>query len=410
MKQEKTIGLFLLIMGALFYAQSSGLLSYLSHRNDFAHLYLAGYLADRGGDFFNASLMLKAHKALAIPTGLNPFVYPPFFALLLIPLSWFSFDTAWTFFFIVSHLAYLAALALTIRLLCKPGDSRLFWWGILLSLSACFYPLPRTYSAGQMNTFILLCIIGAYFLYTRKRDWAAGITLGFGAAIKVSPAFLLVYFAWKGRWKTVMAGGLTILISVLLSLAWLGPERHREFLQEVKQMSYGSSTWAQYGQHYHVEPHNQAPSAVWYRLLTHNPSTTGIIDSPSLAKTFSNLTALVILASLLFLTPVFRGPCTFWEYGLWTIAMLLLPSLFWDHYLVQIIPVIAYALYRQWTEDTKWGLSLAIGTALLALPYYYDNPYFKHGFWTLLMAIKLAGILLLVAWLLGNRPKETENE
>ena len=87
---QRLFGLFLLITGVVFYLQQAFFADYLfAHRNDFAHLYLAGYLADRGGHFFDSDLLIKAKLALQIPTGLNPFVYPPFFAVLLRPLSGF---------------------------------------------------------------------------------------------------------------------------------------------------------------------------------------------------------------------------------------------------------------------------------------------------------------------------------
>lgn len=401
-KKEKVLGIVLIVLGIFFYLHSSVFLSYFSHRNDFAHLYLAGFLAERGGDFFDPALMLKTHKALSISTGLNPFVYPPFFALLLIPLAWFSYDTAWTLFFLLSHAAYLAALALTVQFLCKPGENRLLWWGVLLGLSACFYPLPRTFSAGQMNTFILLVLTSAWFLHTRRWHRTAGAVLGLGVAIKVAPAFLLLFFAWKGRWQTVLAGALTLALTVAISLAWCGPQRHSAFLQETRQMAYGSSTWAQFNQHYHVEPHNQAPSALWYRLLTQNPSTTGIANRPTLAKALSILTALAIVAALLRLTLAGNRHETFREYSLWLIAMLLLPSLCWDHYLVQTIPILAFSLHQAWTRETRWLLPLALGLGLLAIPYYYDAPLFKQGWMTLFMAVKLLGLGLVTAFIIHN--------
>ena len=402
MDRIKLISLFFVIIGSLFYLQSCEYLWQFSSRNDFAHLYLAGYLAGHSGNFFDDTLILKAHHFLKIPTGLNPFVYPPFFALLLIPLSWFSYDTAWGLFFIGSNLAYAAAIFILMKILYAEDQNRFFWLGLLLTFSVFFFPLSQSYAAGQMNTWMLLVIVLAFYWAQKGNDLYSGAMLGLGAAIKISPVFLLFYFAIKGRWKLFGAGIGVVLISVLISINWFGIDIHKDFVREARQMSYGSSTWAQHDQHYHVEPHNQAPSALWYRLLTQNPSTSGIINSPQAAYLLSIVTTLAMLAGLVFFTKRWNGYCTMWEYSFWIIGMLLWPSLLWDHYFVQVIPVLFFALYGVWHGHIRGVILLALGIGLLSVPYMYDYLWMKTGIWTLFMAIRLYGIILVIIYLILN--------
>ena len=402
MEPIKQISIFFIITGTIFYLQASELLWEYSSRNDFGHLYLAGYLAERGGNIFDAPLMLKTHQFLKIPTGLNPFVYPPFFALLLIPLSWFSYNTAWTIFFIAANLAYFAALFFLLKLFITDKKDSLFWRGVVIAFSAFFYPLSRSFDAGQMNTWILLIVVMAFYWAQKGKDLLSGTILGLGAAVKISPVFILFYFALKGRWKLFGSGLAVIALSGFISMYWFGMDIHKDFLREARQMSYGSSTWAQYGQHYHVEPHNQSPSALWYRLLTNNPSTTGIIDSPKTAYFLSVLTTLAMLTALLFLTKHWDKQCSMQEYSLWIIGMLLWPSLLWDHYFVQTMPVLIFALYGIWKGQVKGIYLLAFGIGLLSVPYKYDYLFMKTGMLTLFMALKLYGILLISAYLILN--------
>lgn len=404
-------GVVLFIIGGVFYLHQQVAYAWqFATLNDFKHLYLAGYLAARGGNFFDAGLMLRTTDFLQIPPGINPFVYPPFFALLLIPLAWLDFQSAWLLFTLASHAAFWIALLTIVSLVRRDESHTAAWLGILTVLAAAFFPLLKNYTAGQMNTFLLLIIALAAYLYHRGAKIQTGLLLGFGASLKVAPAFLLLYFAWKREWR-ILAAGLTFLAAAFfISLAVLGIEPHLAFLHEVRQMGYGSSTWAQYGQHFHVEPHNQSPSALWYRLLTDNPVTQGIMDSPWLAKAFSYLTAAGIFAFLLAWTPRTDREQFLEEYSMWTLAMLLLPSLMWDHYLVQAVLAIAVMLRLLLEGKTRAALLLGLGLALVLVPTVYDRPsaYFEQpiflqGWATLAMPVKLYGLLMLAVYLALHR-------
>jgi glycosyl transferase family 87 len=406
--QKKTAGILLCVIGFWFYCQSSLNNGYqYATRNDFTHLYLAGYLAERGGDFFDAHLLFWTKRHLEIQTGLNPYVYPPFFAILLIPLSKFSYDTAWILFTLLSHAAYFASLALLVRMMRRDEDESIFWWGILMALSACFYPLTKTYSAGQMNTFMLLVITGSAFLLSKKRDMEAGALIGLGAAIKIAPAFLLVYCVWKKKWLAAASGLIIILLSLVISGSMLGMDIHGDFINMAKDMGYGSSTWAEYNQTYHIDPYNQAPSALWYRLCTSTETAQGviqgIINSPITAKVLSYLTAIIILVLLLVATRRSAKLYAINEYALWTLGMLLLPSLFWDHYLVQAMLAITIALQMALSGKAKYAFLLGIAIAAMAMPFLHDHLLYRNGIMTLAMSLKLFAMLLLIGYLYLNR-------
>lgn len=411
-RQQRLTGCILLILGGVFYLQAALFQGFLfAHRNDFAHLYIAGYLANHGGNFFDPAQALRVHRALEIPTGLNPFVYPPFFAILLIPLSWLTYDAAWSIFTLLSHCAFFISLTLLVRMFRQEFEEPLLWWGGLVFFSAIFTPLINTYTAGQVNTFLLLIICLAWYAIRQGQGICAGVVLGLGASVKVTPAFLLLYFAWKREWRVFLSGILILLLTFLISWLVLGAEVHTSFLSEVPQMSYGSSTWAQFNQHYHDEPHNQAPAALWYRLLTLNHSTLGIKNSPLLARLLSYLTAFILLSLLIWKTPI-KPPPSAWEYSLWLIVMLMLPSLMWEHYLVQVFFAIAVALRlfldRARLEDLSGYKAslLALALGLMAVPYLYNFEPFRQGWLTLAMSVKLYGLLCLVVFLLWNRPQD----
>ncbi len=406
----RSFGWLLCIIGLAAYMQNQVINTvFVESRNDFKHLYIAGYLAWHGGDMFDPEMMFRSANLLLssgpdAPVAINPFVYPPFFAILLIPLAFLPYDAAWLVFNLLSHAAYLASLSLLVRLFRKQSEPETLWWGVLLLLSAVLFPLQRSFWAGQMNTFMLLCICASAYALDRKQDIQAGLWLGLGAAIKVSPGFLLVFLLYKRKWKSFVAGMVLIGTSVLISISVLGWQVHSEFIDETRQMSYGSSTWADVGQgaQFHLEPHNQAPAAVWYRFLTQSNLSQGIIDAPAMAKIMSYLTAILIMLCLLMVTRANHDETQLWDYSLWCIAMLLLPSLMWDHYLVQAMIAVALAMRILFDGRPRLVWLLAFGVWLMIVPFNYWLEPRSIGWGVFWAAPKLYGVLCLAAFLVLN--------
>ncbi|MDP8244147.1 MAG: glycosyltransferase family 87 protein [Candidatus Hinthialibacter antarcticus] len=406
----RSLGWLLCIIGFAAYVQHQMINTvFVESRNDFKHLYIAGYLAWHGGDMYDSEMMFRSANLLLsddpnTPVAINPFVYPPFFALTLAPMTFLPYDAAWYLFNLFSHVAYLASLALLVRCFRKDPEPETIWWGLLLIFSAAFFPLQRSFWAGQMNTYLLLCLSASAYALHRNKEIQAGFWLGLGAAIKVSPAFLLLFLLYKRKWKGFIAGMILVSASVVVSIAMLGWEVHAEFIHETRQMSYGSSTWANVGQgaQFHIEPHNQAPSAVWYRFLTQSNKSIGIMDAPALAKTMSYLTALLIVSALIMVTRPRRDETQLWEFSLWGVAMLLLPSLMWDHYLVQAMLAFALALRIVFAGRARLIWLLAIAVWLCMVPYNYWLESRSVGWGVFFAAPKLYGLLCLSLFLLVN--------
>jgi hypothetical protein len=76
------------------------------------------------------------------------------------------------------------------------------------------------------------CILG-YYGFTKGRSWFAGMCFGLFSPIKYFPAVILIYFAFRKRWKIVLGGATTILVVALISIGVLGWKIHQDFLSSV---------------------------------------------------------------------------------------------------------------------------------------------------------------------------------
>lgn len=399
----------LLILAGVYYLRTCVCIPlFYATRNDFGHLVVGGYLASHGADVYDWEWMRKAAMQLHIPR-LNPFVYPPFMAVCMIPLAWFSYDGAWVAWSLFSHGLMLGAGFLLRKIVIAQhgGEDRLggpLWWASWLVVLALFYPWFRSIDAGQFNAIVLFGLVLAQWWLLKQRDLYAGATLGLLAGLKVSPVLLLFWLLVWRRPRAVAAGLIALALTVMVGLYQLGWDSLGTFMEIARQMQYGSSTWGAVMQ-FHVEPANQAPSSIWYRIFSENNWTHCWLNSPRLAYSLSVITALLIMGLTAWKT---WGKWSVENYWLGVASMLLVPSLCWDHYLVQWLPVLFLLVLNQ-PRLSLLSLGLVSTAAvLMGIPFAYELENWKHGWLILVPAHKLLGVIVTYFVLFCNLPKTSE--
>lgn len=152
-----------------------------------------------------------------------PYVYPPTFATLLIPLTPLRQRVAAGLWFALSAAA-LALGALGVRR--SLGRDGPFAWrvdGLALALIAV--PTASALLRGQVGPLLLGLAGGALWALRARRDVLAGALLALATAIKLTPGLLLVGLVVARRWRAAAAaaGALAVwLVLVPLPLLGLG--------------------------------------------------------------------------------------------------------------------------------------------------------------------------------------------
>jgi alpha-1,2-mannosyltransferase len=157
------------------------------------------------------------------------FTYPPFAALVMLPMALLSLPAAVA----TSVLLNLAALAVVLRILAGPGWRRHGWyrWSLAVCLLALFEPLRDTFGFGQVNLLLLALVLGDGWLLANGRGRWAGAGIGLAAAIKLTPALFIGLLLLARRWRaaalaTVVAAGASALA------AWADPVASRFYWTE----------------------------------------------------------------------------------------------------------------------------------------------------------------------------------
>jgi alpha-1,2-mannosyltransferase len=189
-----------------------------------------------GGDLYGPLPETAAHIAL-------PFIYPPFAAILMVPLAVVPWTVAWVGLLALSVLALgatlyvvarrlwpsggpggalsVASIALPLALAVEPGKPIDFATGPQPGVwpPLGLEPVLQTIEFGQVN-LVLMALVALDCLVPRPR-WPRGLLIGIAAAIKLTPAVFLLYFLLRRDYRaaitTVVAGALATLIGLLVA-------------------------------------------------------------------------------------------------------------------------------------------------------------------------------------------------
>lgn len=374
---------------------------YRAHNNDFHHLYLGAKLLRKGGSPYDVELLYVAMR-LHGSDRLNPYVYLPFTGLVLAPLTFLSLSGASHVWFVVNHLFLFASLIILIHLL--PMRLRLEHVAFVLLVAAFSVPFYRTLTAGQLNAALLLLYCLIWWASERKRPILTGSLLAVATLFKISPGILFLYFLWKRDWRVVGWGMAVLVVLLAASVVAVGPQVHLDFLPLLQQMSYGQSTWAEFGRTYYVDPGNQSFNSLFHHLFAENPYTTPLVHLGARFANWLTLAAAALFAALVLVvtwprrtaTPVNSPHSSLLHYSLFIFLSLLIPSLMWDHYLVVLFLPI-FAIYAQLfgTQRVVPILLFVIGVALICVSINFEHPAFRSGLGIFLMSTKLLATLIL---------------
>lgn len=162
------------------------------------------------------------------PESVYGFTYPPFAALLMLPMAAVQWHAAIAINFALSA----AASAFLLYLLVDPLARRFGWdrW-FALALAVCVFaglgPVRDTFSFGQIN----LVLMALVYLDLRKHP-LAGVGIGLATAIKLTPGVFIVYLLVTGRWR-MAATAVGTAVSATLLAGVVMPDATRAYFTEL---------------------------------------------------------------------------------------------------------------------------------------------------------------------------------
>ncbi|HXN58036.1 MAG TPA: glycosyltransferase family 87 protein [Candidatus Angelobacter sp.] len=403
--------LMLVVVAALYYVIWSVVqwvtLTPAALRFDFVNYFGGAQAAAHGTDIY-----ADFKQSWGTQSWVVAYIYPPFFALLLAPLTSLGLVAAARIWLLVVHAAFLVALALILRIhpeLSRSGR-RLF-----LLASFAFMPVYLNLKFQQVATVWLLLLTAALWAVLRRRAGLAGIFIAAAASLKVSPIFLIPLFARLGRWRVALLGGIT-LVAVTVASMLAAPGSWQFFTVVLPRIGLGTANWD-----------NGSIDGLVSRIVELAPGLFGDATQ-TVAKVAIVATAVIVIGITLWFArtrgvapgePRFSAMRAFetsaeqaWALRLGVAALvtslLIVSSVTWQHHLVTLLLPIATAIawitVRRPGARYAWGLAAAYIMCWMdrrAFPLPADLQVHTSGQGALVLvgtSVKLAGLLLL--WLL----------
>ena len=195
------------------------------HSNTFSVFYFAAKAVSAGGDIY------KSH-----PPGSDrcEYVYPPLFAVLVIPLTYFKIITAtriWTLIdALLTVLAVVLASAEAVRRFQLRATQELIAaiaaGGLLLGIGE----IKTELGTSQTDTVVLVCFVLA-LAWLDRWPVLCGLALGFGCNIKYQTLIALPYLLLTRRWKAAASTALSSAGFALLPGLLVGFGRNIQYLR-----------------------------------------------------------------------------------------------------------------------------------------------------------------------------------
>jgi len=175
---------------------------------DFKAYYIAAQLLRAGRSIYDPVLQDEAGLELGFEPDQVYYVYPSVLAHLLLPLSRLSIETAARIWNGLNLLLLVGALALLTKLFhLRQVLGRHYPWLIILFALAA--PVFSALRIGQANIWLLFLLAAMVYFYRDGRLGLAGSALALATVIKIFPAALLLWFAWRREFRVLLAFGLT---------------------------------------------------------------------------------------------------------------------------------------------------------------------------------------------------------
>lgn len=259
--------------------------------------------------------------------------HPPCTLFIVLPFAFLPYVQAMLLWNLVMLGLFLCSMVFVLKTLNLPWR----WWSLFPAgtLFLLCGPVQSQINQGQWNFLLLALLLATYYFDLKKKPWLSGISLGFAAAFKLSPLFLVLWFVLDRKWKNLFAFILSFMACNLLAIIVFGLADTRDYLFRVLP---GVSEFEGY-------PGNISWNGFMSKLFF--PEHPELLPPLKLAPTLGKALALILQVAftslwvVLFFLPMPEKRERLFFLGI--VIMLLVSPITWDHYLVLALPALAFS-------------------------------------------------------------------
>jgi hypothetical protein len=380
-------------------------------RDDLSASYLACRLLSQGGvahiyDYDPSAFHQQpsrqwrdAAREAGFTGWLHPYIQIPSWARALAPLcTRLSFDV----FGVVLLIASLVAFSAMIELCARAWASKFLslpWLVPLLLVASAGIPFRYALWLGQTQPIVLALAVAALIAADAKRPRLAGISLGFAAALKLTPGLLVVYWFARRQYRACVWAMLTLAAVAAATLAACGAAALRAYgatlsrLSNMLLVSFNNESFAAfwaYGDRLRAELYNWHPLPMprGLELASAALSLSAPLSAGGLSRGRDNRSRTPAAACLAL------------------VGITVFSTTAWTHYYIVLVPALMVLV-----ETRRPSLiATSVLIALLGVPPFSVDPRdLAISGWAITRAQFFAACLTMIAlgsWLLRSRSAE----
>jgi hypothetical protein len=288
---------------------------------------------------FGRSLAIHFGPASAAHFQYN--AHPPASVLLALPFALLPYRPAFLTWSVLSAACLVASLLMVLRnRRGQPIDLPLLAAITLVMTSSV---LVQQTIQGQLNLVLLVLITGAWLADRKDASAISGVLIGIAAAIKLFPAFLVLYYLAQRKWRAVWGVAVAFLAVNGLGCLLFGVQAYRDyFLRVAPDVAKFRDTWP-----------NASLLGFWSKLFDGGfGQVVPLWHCPILAQSLTVISCLVLVAATAWSVartarPAGGPPANAADqnlaFALCCTGMLLASPITWDHYFLLLIPALWFA-------------------------------------------------------------------
>jgi hypothetical protein len=300
--------------------------------------------------------------------GQGAYLYPPLFAVALVPLTWLSNQAAGAIWLVVLSLAVVGFILAMVHVLQRPLRLETAALVAIPVLAGAREGPISSIQFGQPDILLLLLLTLSVWAALRQRDIAAGVLLGLAVCVKPTLAVVGLFYLRKRRWTTLATATATGVVAGLGPFLLLGPPALSDWLAIGEYFGTGSVV---------VYSANMSLRALLQRAFSGGPFTSPLLDNPILGIVLWAVAAVTVL--LVWWRSVSAGPGPRGQFVVeyaFTIAVMLFvaPYSEYNHYTAVLLPLAVLADRAAWAPASKRWALLAVAACL-----YFAQPWLLQG-------------------------------
>ncbi|NNC83755.1 MAG: DUF2029 domain-containing protein [Flavobacteriales bacterium] len=330
----------------------------------------------------------------------NQYLYGPFFALLLKPLTLLGYPIARVVWALLCMAALYRSWDIFRKEVLVPAAfsekliSRMGLVLLLLSVNVYIHNL----NLGQVTLPMLWCIIEGMYQIRKSRPWLGSAILAFGINLKILPLLVLFYYFLNRRWKPIILTMGILVLLLLIPALFIGWEAnlafHGHWLQMINPV----------GKKFGVEINDGCVSINC--LMSRLPLS---LDAMKWSTLVLRLIVVAVMTIYFFRRRnMARTSVQYWKdiSMLFLVILLVFPHQM-KYSMLFILPTGAYLLYRFYQQGSRWKGIYYLSAFCLVVPAIMGRDIIGNSATDFLDTIGILGIInaLLFALLISEKEK-----